>query len=161
MRDDDSQEYRKMRGCIEIALMRASDGKVLDKQVHYNAIVTGGRSWVLDNLLSGQAASAQVLGFIAVGTDATAPVTSDTILGSEAERKAVGTWDTTGLTATAGPYFAAQVQFATDEANTTLGELGIFNTSTANAQTMLGHANFSTINKASTNTLGVTYTISN
>lgn len=161
MRDDEANERRQMRGCIEIALKRASDGAIIEKHTHYNAIVTGGRSWVLDNLLSGQAASAQVLGYIAVGTDNTAPTTGDTLLGSENTRKAVGTWDTTGLTATASPYFAAQVQFATDEANTTLGELGIFNTSTANAQTMLGHATFSTINKASTNTLGVTYTISN
>lgn len=150
---------KEMRGCIEIARQRASDGEVVEYTKKYNTITTRGRRWVLDSMISGQSATTQVLNNIAVGTGtSSAPSTADTSLQSENTRKTVGTWDTSGLTA-ATPWFAAQVQFATDEANTTLGELGLFN-SNANG-TMLGRAIFTTINKSNTNTLGITYTISN
>jgi hypothetical protein len=161
MRDEQTpQQFRGMRGCVEVALQDAFTGKVVpggyDRRV--NAIATQGRAWALNALLSGEAASSQVLQQLAVGTDSTAPTTGDTALGSEVLRKAVGTWDTSGLTANP-PYIRAQVQFGTDEANTTLNELGLFNSSSGS--TMLGHATYSSKDKTTSNTLGVTYTISN
>ena len=44
---------------------------------------------------------------------------------------------------------------ATNQANTTLGEAGIFNASGANVQTMLSHVTFATINKTTSNTLAI------
>ena len=152
------ENMKKLRGCLEIALMRASDGHVLERQKIENAIATAGRAWVLNALLSGEAATAQALSHLGVGADTTAPATGDTALGDETVRIAVGTWGTGGLTSST-PYIQAQAQLATDEGNTTLAEVGLFNSSASG--TILGHATFSTINKTTSNTLGITYTISN
>ena len=67
-----------LRGSLEYALKRASDGKVVSQGIIQNTVVTGGRSWILENIRSAGAASAQVLNNIAVGTGVTAPTTADT-----------------------------------------------------------------------------------
>jgi len=133
-------------------------GKDVRDRETLNTIITQGRSWVLAAIQSGHAATTQTIERVAIGTDVTAPTTADTALGSEVTRVAVGTWDNAGLTANP-PYWRATAQFATDEGNTTLGEVGLFNSSSGG--TMLGHATFSTLSKSTSNTLGVTYTISN
>ena len=147
-----------MRGCIEVALMNARDGSVIARRRVENAIVTQARAWVLAHMLSGQAISTQSLQELALGTDTTVPTTSDTALGGESARTAVATWDLAGTTATI-PFIRANAQFGTAQANTTLAELGLFNSNIGG--TMLGHATFGTLDKATSNTLGVTYTISN
>ena len=152
------EELIPMRGCIELALLNARDGSVIARRTIENAIVTQGRAWVLAHMLSGQAISTQSIERLALGTDTTAPATGDVALGSETVRKLVDTWDLAGTTSTT-PFFRANVQFATDQGNTTLGELGLFNSSVGG--TMLGHATFATIDKQTSNTLGVTYTVSN
>jgi len=146
-----------MRGCVEVA-MSNSEGRIIEYRMHHNTIVTRGRQWVLLAIQSGHAASAQVIGYLAVGTATTAPSTADTALANENTRVAAGTWDNAGSTANP-PYWAANVQFATDQANTTLGEVGLFNSSASG--TMLGRATFNTIDKTTSNTLGITYTVSN
>ena len=151
-------QYRQMRGCIEIAMYDARTKKRLWNKRFENAVATAGRAWNLAHMLSGEGATAQVLSHMAIGTDITAPTTGDTTLNSEVLRKAVGTWDTTGLTSTT-PFFRGNVQFQTDEANTTLAEVGFFNSSSVG--TMLAHATFATQDKTTYNTFGVTYTISN
>ncbi len=151
-------QYRQMRGCVEIAMYNARTKERLFYKRFENAVATAGRSWNLAHMLSGEGATAEVLSHMAIGTDATAPTTGDTTLGSEVARKLVGTWDTVGLTSTT-PYFRGNVQFQTDEANTTLTEVGFFNSSAVG--TMLAHATFATQDKTTDNTFGVTYTISN
>ncbi len=152
------EEFIPMRGCIEVALLNARDGSVIARRRVENAIVTQGRAWVLAHMLSGQAISTQSLQELALGADTTAPTTSDTALGDEVARTAVATWDLAGTTATI-PFFRAIGQYGTGQANTTLAELGLFNSNIGG--TMLGHATFGTLDKATSNTLGVTYTISN
>jgi len=41
-----------------------------------------------------------------------------------------------------------------------LGEVGLFNVSSANSATMLGHATFTSFSKTTSNTLTISYTIS-
>ena len=147
----------RMRGCLELALAN-SQGRVLEYRKTENTIVTVGRSWVLRAIQSGNAASSEVIGYLAVGTATTAPDTGDTALANENTRVAVGPWDNAGSTANP-PYWSAYVQFATDEANTTLGEVGLFNSSAGGI--MLGRATYNTIDKTTSNTLGITYTVSN
>lgn len=151
----------RLRGCYEIELL-GPNGEQLEPRQYYkvdNVVVTAGRSYVLSRLVSG-AAQTDVINAIAVGTSTTAPATGDTLLASEALRLQIASWVTTGLTANP-PSWQAQVTFATNQANTTLGEAGIFNNTNANVQTMLSHVTFATINKTTSNTLAISYTISN
>ena len=150
----------QLRGCIEIALMNAYTGEEIARRKLDNTVVTAGRAWVLHVLNSSDAATSQIVSHMAVGTSTTAPATGDTLLGSESLRIAVNSFTTSNLTSNP-PSWRAEASFATNQANTTLGEVGLFNTSTANAQTLLAHATFATINKTTSNTLNISYTISN
>lgn len=147
-----------LRGSLRIAL-RDPEGKILEERLINNLVVTQGRSWVLGQLQSNNHQTAQNIGWLAIGTSTTAPATSDTLLGSEVTRVAVGTWVTSTLTANP-PSWQAQASFASNQGNTTLGEVGLFNTSSANSATMLGHATFTSFSKTTSNTLTISYTIS-
>ena len=147
-----------LRGCYELALLGPHQ-EVLEYRKVDNVVVTSGRSYVLSRIQS-STPQTDVINSIAVGTSTTAPATGDTLLGSEALRIAIATFVTGGLTNNP-PSWQAQCTFATNQANTTLGEAGIFNASGANVQTMLSHVTFATINKTNTNTLAISYTISN
>jgi|SwirhisoilCB3_FD_contig_81_1512082_length_2602_multi_5_in_0_out_0_2 hypothetical protein len=140
------------RGSIEMELRSAYDGSVLDRRAIHNTIVTAGRKWALSRLVTNDA---NTLGFIAVGTSTTAPTTGDTGLTSENTRTA-GTLNSGQLTSNP-PNVNFTCQFATNQANTTLGEAGLFDSSSAG--TMFSHVTFSTINKTTSNTLSITYTI--
>lgn len=147
-----------LRGSLRIAL-RDPEGKILEERMINNLVVTQGRSWVLGQLQSNNHVTGQNIGWLAIGTSTTAPATSDTVLGSEVTRVAIGTWVTSTLTANP-PSWQAQASFASNQANTTLGEVGLFNTSAANVATMLGHATFTSFAKTTSNTLTISYTIS-
>jgi hypothetical protein len=147
----------RLRGSLRIVL-GDPDGKMIEERIVHNVVVTQGRSWVLGQLQSVNS-QAQVIGWMAIGTSTTAPATSDTLLGSEITRIAVGTWVTSTLTANP-PNWQAQASFATNQGNTTLGEVGLFNTSSANASTLLAHATFTSFSKTTSNTLTISYTIS-
>lgn len=144
----------KLRGCIE-GHLRDAEGNPLAYFRANNTVVTSGRAWVLNRIASNDANS---IIQIAVGTGTTAPATGDTALGSEFLRKAIGTMTLAGTTANP-PYFQAQVSYATNEATTTLGEAGLFNSSSSG--TMLSRVTFTTINKTTSNTLTISYTVSN
>ena len=81
----------------------------------------------------------------------------DTALNNEVTRLTIGTFTTTGLTNNP-PSWQAAVSFATNLANTTLAECGLFNSSAGG--TMLAHATFASFVKATSNTLNISYTIS-
>lgn len=152
------EDVIKLRGCLEIALINALNGKEIERIRQDNTIVTAGRRWVLQQIESADIATAQSISYLGVGTGTAAPATSDTGLASEVTRKAIGTFATANLTSNP-PSWQAQVSFATNEGNSTLGEMSLFNSSAAG--TMLGRATFSTINKTTSNTLSVSYTVSN
>lgn len=149
-----------LRGCIELSLRNAFNNEEVKRIKIENTVVTAGRRWVLANLASSESATSQVISHMAVGTSTVAPATADTLLGSESSRIAINSFTTSNLTSNP-PSWRAEASWATNQANTTLGEVGIFNTSTANAQTLLAHATFSTIDKTTSNTLSISYTISN
>lgn len=147
-----------LRGRLEAQLKDIKGTPVGPKIVQDNTVVTAGRRWVLENIYSGGPASAQVISHVAVGTSTTAPATSDSGLGSESTRIAVSNFTTSNVTSNP-PSWRAEATFATNEANTTLGEVGLFNSSSSG--TMLGRATFATVNKTTSNTLSVSYTVSN
>lgn len=152
------EDVIRMKGFIEAELRNAYTGEVIQRSSH-NVIVTAGRSWVLQQICSSIFNTAQSISYLAVGTGTSnAPATSDTALQSETTRKAIGTFTTTNLTSNP-PSWLAAVSFNTNEANTTLGEVGLLNSSASG--TLLGRATFTTVNKTTSNTLSISYTVSN
>jgi len=152
------QEVIKMRGCLELVLRNAYTGAIVEKRRVENVIVTAGRRFVLQQINSQDIVTSQSIGYMAVGTGTSAPATSDSALGSETTRKAIGTFTTSNLTSNP-PSWLAVMSLATNEGNTTLGEVGLFNSSAAG--TMLGRATYTTVNKTTSNTLTLSYTVSN
>lgn len=152
------QDVVRMRGSLRMVLADLS-GNVIEERRVDNLLVTQGRSWVLGQLQTVNQVTSQVLGWIAIGTSTVAPATSDTLLGSEVTRVAIGTFVTSTLTANP-PSFQMQASFASNEGNTTIAECGVFNRSNANGSTMLGHATFTSFSKTTSNTLTISYTIS-
>lgn len=153
----------RLRGAFRIALCDP-EGKVLETReglltsIHDNTVVTSGRAWVLKQIQSVNIVTSQVLSHIAIGSDTTAPASTQTALGLEVTRKAISSIDTTNLTA-APPNEQFQVQYATNEANTTLAEVGIFNSSSGG--TMLARATFASFVKATSNIFNISYNITN
>lgn len=148
----------RLRGSLRMLLADLEGNPVAERTVH-NVVVTQGRSWILGQLQTVNQVTSQVLGWIAIGTSSTAPATSDTLLGSEVTRVAIGTFVTSTLTANP-PNFQMQASFASNEGNTTIAECGVFNRSNANGSTMIGHATFTSFSKTTSNTLTISYTIS-
>jgi hypothetical protein len=150
-----------LRGSLEIALLDAKTREEIQRISIKNTIVTAGRAWVLKHI-AGTAIfngnETRPLSHMAIGTSTTAPATGDTALGSETTRRAIDAFTTANITSNP-PSYQLECSFNTNEGNTTLAEVGLFNSSAAG--TMLSHATFGTINKTTSNTLSVSYTISN
>lgn len=146
------------RGCLQVALYNAKTGEEVFKTRNLNSLGTQGLAWLWQHALSGHSASDQFLGFLAVGSGTNAPATGDTALVGELARIAVSNWNTAGMTDSTGPYFVAEATFATDEANGTIAEGGLFNASATG--TMIARATLSaTTEKTTDYTMGVSYTI--
>lgn len=156
MEQEQIQDVIKMRGSIRVVLGDL-EGRPLKELLFENLLVTQGRSWVLGQLESVNIVTSQTIGFLAIGSGTNAPTTADTGLNNEVTRIAVGTFVTTGLTNNP-PSWQAQCSFATNQANTTLAEVGLFNSSASG--TMLAHATYASFVKATSNTLNISYTIS-
>lgn len=145
-----------MRGSIRMVLGDL-EGNLIDEKRFENLLVTVGRSWVLGQLESVNIQTAQTISYLAIGSGTQAPTTGDSSLNNEVTRIAIGTFATGGLTLNP-PSWQAQVAFATNQANTTLAEVGLFNSIAGG--TMLAHATFASFVKATSNTLNISYTIS-
>ncbi len=147
-----------LRGSLKMALKDAKTGEILWQMEVHNTIPTQSLVWGLKAIQSGNSATTQTINQMAIGTGTTAPATSDTALESETTRKAIGTWSDAGLTANP-PYMDALVNYQTDEGNVTLGEVGLFNSSSSG--TLISRATFATTSKTTDNVLGMTYTLTN
>lgn len=158
----DSME-KHVRGSFSIMLGDAQGNPLWDKPlIAENTAVTQGRAWLLKHIMSTQssAVSSQIIQAIAIGTDTTAPTTANVLLGSEISRVSYTTeTDNSGSSA---PNVVWAASWATNQGNNAaLAECGVFNTTTANASTMLARATFTaTFAKTTSNTLTVSYTIS-
>lgn len=150
------QDVIHLRGCFKIYLLDDKQ-KVVEERGPFNTVVTAGRRWVLQQIASSEINTAQSISYMAVGTSTTAPATSDTGLGSESSRIAINSFVTSNLTSNP-PSWQANASWATNQANTTLGEAAMFNSSSGG--TMLARATFATLNKTTSNTLSISYTIS-
>lgn len=122
-----------------------------------NMVVDAGRAWIGAKVQSSSPPS-NTISHLAVGTSQIASVNTMTSLVGEVFRIAIASMITATLTGTA-PYWQALGTFATSDANTTLAEFGLFNSSSGG--TMIARAVLATtISKSSTQTLNYTYTVS-
>lgn len=149
-------ETLKLRGSLRMALLDL-EGRVLETREVHNLVVNAGRAWVLKQLNSVNINTNLTISHLAVGSSTTAPATSQTALGGEVTRAAITSFVTSELTANP-PNISAVVQFATNEANTTLGEVALLNSNAIG--TMFARATYTSFVKATSNTLSITYTVS-
>lgn len=150
------QDVLHMRGSIELVLNGPMGEEVL--RWKENTVVTVGRVWILRQLESVDIVTSQTISFIEIGSSTIAPTTADTALGAAVTRRAISSFDTSGLTANP-PFWQAQVSYATNEGNTTLAEAGMFNSSASG--TMIAHATYASFIKATSNTLSISWNLSN
>ncbi len=157
MSEKQVSDFIQMRGSVEIALHNAFTDEVVARREIENSVVRIGRRWVLAKIQS-NSPPAEEIDNMAVGTDTSAPATSDLALGNETDRNVIGTFARENESASP-PSWQAQASWATNEANTTLSEVGLFQSSSGG--TMLARATFTTLDKRTSNTLTISYTISN
>lgn len=149
-----------LKGSLKLVLKSIFDNSVVEERDITNLITTQGRQWVLQHIAGAAnfgGNTTSPLSYLAVGTSTTAPTTADTALNSETTRLTFSSLVSSNLTSNP-PSYELDCSFATNLANTTLGEVGLFNSSAGG--TMLAHATFGTINKTTSNTLGISYTVS-
>ncbi len=137
-----------VRGNVRVELFR--DGVLLDTREVHNLVVTAGKNHIADRLSSAPGGAA--MGWMAIGTGATAPAAGDTALGTEIDRNATTSiTDATNVVTYVGDWAAG------DGTNAAITEAGIFNA--AAAGTILARAVFTAINKGASDTLKITWTV--
>ena len=149
-------EVLKLRGAFQLAL-KDLDGKIIQQQLVDNTVVLVGRAWVLKQLESTDNVASQVISHMAIGSGTVAPVTGNTALGNEVTRKAVSSVNA-GNTSANPPNIQYECSFASNEANTTIGEVGVFNSSAVG--TLFARATIASFVKATSNTFALSYIIS-
>ena len=148
-------EVLMLRGAFQYAL-RDLNGNLIKKGITENTVALVGRAWVLKKLESTDSTT-QVISHMGIGSGLVAPTTANTGLGAEVTRKAVSSIDTSNLTANP-PNIQFECSFASNEANTTIGEAAMFNSSAVG--TMFARATIASFVKATSNTFALSYIIS-
>lgn len=122
------------------------------KAIRYvdNLVVDAGEVHIADQLSSAPGTAA--MGWMAIGTGATAPAFGNTTLGAEIDRNALTSRTDSGNVVTYVGNWAAG-----DGTNAAIAEAGIFNASSAG--TMLARATFTAIDKQAGDTLAITWTV--
>ena len=138
----------KVTGELKLTLTRP-DGNVKHEVIIPNLVVTTGKSYIASRMKD---ASATAMSHMAIGTGSTSAAAGNTTLGSEAGRVAL---TSTTVTNNDVAYVAT---FPAGTGTGALTEAGIFNASSSG--TLLCRTVFSVINKASADTLGITWTVS-
>ena len=139
-----------IKGDLTIEVRDSITGELKDKRELKNLVVTTGKTFIASRIA---AASATVMGYIAVGTSSTSPAAGDTTLGGELARQATtvpgGTASTNTVT-----YVAT---FAAGSGTGALQEAGIFNA--ASSGTMLARTTFSVVNKGAADEMTITWVV--
>lgn len=139
----------KIKG--EYEFQKFINGKYVGSEFKHNIITTPVYEYILKSL-QGDSLDSIELNYFAFGTGTTPVTEDDTTLETEYFRKVFTSksWN--------GKQFTAICQLSTDEANTTLTEVGVFagGTSTPDSGTLLSHA-LKPIDKNSNITYNVIY----
>jgi hypothetical protein len=106
----------------------AATGRLISQNVYTNVVPTVGREAIAAQLAGSGTYTARVT-YVAVGSDATAPAASDTVLGTEVARKFIAGGSNTSNVATIDGFFNET------EANAVLAEAGLFGDGSASQAT--------------------------
>lgn len=136
----------KVTGELKLTLTRPN-GHIKHEVIVPNLVVTAGKNFIADRLKN----NTTVMSHMAIGTGNTAAAAGNTALGSEAGRVAL---TSTTVTDNAVAYVAT---FAAGTGTGAITEAGLLNASSSG--TLLCRTVFSVINKASADTLGITWTV--
>ena len=132
----------KMKGHLKISL----NGEVVQEVP--NLVVTAGKGYVASRMKD---TTATAMSHMAIGTGSTAAAAADTALGTEANRQAL---TSTGVSGAVVTYVAT---FAAGQGTGAITEAGILNASSSG--TLLCRTVFSTVNKGSSDSMTVTWTV--
>ena len=142
------KENFPIKGDLHIVIKDALTGEVKVDRLEKNLVVTVGKDWIASRMVG---TAANTMGYMAVGTDSTAPAAGNTTLGAEVARVAVTSQTASTNTVTYVATFGAGVGTGA------LTEAGLFNANTAG--TMLSRTTYSVINKGSGDEMTVTWVI--
>lgn len=131
-----------MTGRLEIAL----NGEIV-KEVP-NLVVTAGKEYVASRMKD---TTKNAMSHMAVGTGSTSPASSDTTLGSEADRQLLTSTTVSNATIT---YVAT---FGAGDGTGALTEAGLFNA--ASSGDMLCRTTFSVVNKGASDSMTITWVV--
>lgn len=142
-----TNETLKPSGSLRV-VVTGKDGSVKEEHEFKNLVVNVGKNFVASRMVG---TSANVMGWMAIGSSSTAAAAGDTALGAELGRVAL---------ASASAASNVVTYTATFPAGTGTGavvEAGIFNASTGG--TMLCRTVFSVVNKGADDAMSVTWTV--
>lgn len=142
----------KMTGDVLVEVFDAN-GNLKDSREIKNLVVTVGKQFIASSMLKTTVNSPAAMTHMAVGTSTTAAAAGDTTLGAEisGSRTALGSASASGNVVT---YICT---FPAGTGTGAVTEAGIFNASSSG--TMLCRTVFSVVNKASTDALNITWTV--
>ena len=130
-------------------VLRDCEGKIKEKQEFHNLVVTTGCEIIASQLSDGLIAKPN---YMAIGSGTAEPTKSDTTLGSELHRNPFISNATRN-----GAQVTYKALFGAGEGTGAVTEVGIFND--ASAGTMLNRATFAVVNKAPTDSLEISWTV--
>jgi len=139
----------KITGDVKIDIIGA-DGAVKDSREIKNLVVTTGKTFIASRMVG---TSANVMGWMELGTGTTAAVVGDTALEAAISGSRVAL--TSGTSATNVVTYVASFPAGTGTGAVT--EAGVFNA--ASAGTMLCRTVFSVVNKGAADAMSITWTI--
>lgn len=139
-----------LKGRLDI-VVTAQDGTVKQRESVKNLVVTTGKSFVASRMAG---TSASVMSHMAIGTGSVAAATGDTTLGSESARVAL-----TSTTVTDNDVvYVATFSAGTPASSAAITEAAILNASSGG--TMLCRTVFAQINKGTSDSLSISWTVS-
>lgn len=142
------QDNLQVTGQVQLVL-KDINGNIKQQEV-CNLVVTAGKTLIASRLAG---TASNVISYLAVGTNNTAPAAGDTTLNTELFRKALSVAGGTPSTNTV----QYSVTLVAGEGTGTLVEAGLFNANTAG--TMLARTVFSAIVKGASDSLAITWTV--
>jgi len=143
-------EYITLTGSLDISINGVSVRKI------NNLVVTAGKTWLASRAVG---VASAVMSHMAIGEGTTAAAIGDTALETEIARNALNTAGGVASTNTITfeATWAADDPNVTAPATTTITEAGIFNDATTG--TLLARTVFAAVNKAETDTMTISWTI--
>ena len=141
------EEFLKATGKLDI-ILKDSDGNIKQELHVPNLVVTVGKNFIASRMVG---TTSPVMSHMAIGTNATAPVSANTTLGTEVARVALSSATATANTVSYSATFPAGTGTGA------ITEAGIFNA--ASSGTLLCRTTFAVVNKSASDVLTINWNV--